>query len=100
MNGGMADAAPVTSSDDSFSWIGGGIQLQAPDQSRFGRPSQNVQPMTVQLRAEVRTEPGGPVAWVATLRCAMRSNDEQKLAYDIGTAIGRAMGRRVDQARF
>lgn len=100
LNGGMADAAPAASSDDSFSWMGGGVQLQAPDQTRFGRPSQNVQPMTVQLRAEVRTEAGGPVVWVATLRCAMRGDDEQKLAYDIGTVIGRAMGRRVDQARF
>jgi hypothetical protein len=100
LTGGMADAAPVASDDDSFSWIGGGVQLQAPDQSRFGRPSQTVRPMTVQLRAEVRAAAGGPVAWVATLRCAMRGDDEQKLAYDIGTAIGRAMGRRVDQARF
>jgi hypothetical protein len=97
LNGGTDDAAPVPSSDNSFSWMSGGIRPQAPDQTQFGRASQDTPPVTVQLRADVRPESGGPVAWVATLRCAMQGNDEQRLAYDIGVVIGRAIGRRADQ---
>jgi len=100
LQGGMYDAAPVPSADDSFSWMGGGIQLQSPDESRFGRPSPNAPPRSLQLRVDVRAEAGGPVAWVATLRCAMQSNDEQLLAYDIGVVIGHAMGQRADQIPF
>ena len=100
LQGGSYDAAPVPSADDAFSWMGGGIQLQSPEETRFGRPSPNTPPRTLQLRVDVQPQSGGPVAWLATLRCTMQSNDEQQLAYDIGAVIGRAMGQRADQIPF
>lgn len=97
---GSGDPARPPPSDSSFSWWNGGVDRQLPDQSRFGGDRRNAGPMTLQLRAQLRTAPDAPVAWVATLQCAVQGNDERQLAFDIGTVIGGAIGRRVEQTAF
>ena len=100
MNGGLEPAGPAAPPGRAFSWVGGGVDRQFPDQTRIRRPGWNTPPMTVQLRAELRPSQAEPVAWVATLQCAMQGDDEQQLAYEIGTLIGGTIGRRVDQTSF
>ena len=87
-------------SDASFGWWNGGVDRQLPEQSRFGGNRQIPGPVNVRLRAELRASPADPVAWVGTLKCAMQGSDERQLAYDIGTVIGGAMGRRVERTPF
>jgi hypothetical protein len=99
-NSGFGDAAPAPQSDGSFGWWNGGVDRQLPDASRFGGSRQTPGPVTVRLRAELRPSLADPVAWVATLRCTMQGSDERQLAYDIGTVIGGAIGRRVEQTSF
>jgi hypothetical protein len=96
--GGPDDAAPPP--DSAFTWWNGGIDQQLPEQSRFGGVRQNPGPATLRLRAELRRSLADPVAWVATLQCAMQGSDERQLAYDIGTVIGGAIGRRVERKSF
>ncbi len=83
-----------------FSWWNGGADPQLPGQSEFGGTRQDAVPMTLRLRAEIRRSQADPVAWVATLQCAMQGSDERQLAYDIGTVIGRAIGHRVERKAF
>ncbi len=98
-NAGFADA-PVPPSDSSFSWWNGGVDRQLPGQSQFGGNRQDPGPVTLRLRAELRASPSDPVAWVATLQCAMQGSDERQLAYDIGTVIGGAIGKRTERTPF
>lgn len=100
MSGGLSEDDPVAPAGHSFSWMGGGVQPQYPDETRIGRSRQDAPPVTVRLRAELRPSPAAPVAWVATLQCARQGDDDRQLAYDIGRLIGGAIGQRVDQARF
>ena len=98
--GGTDDTAPAPPSDPAFTWWNGGADPQLPGQSRFGARSPNPGPVMVRLRAELRRSLADPVAWVATLQCAMQGSDERQLAFDIGTVIGGAIGRRVEQQSF
>lgn len=99
-SGGFRDDAPEPAPEAGFGWMGGGVDRQLPDESRFGGSRQAAGPVTVLLRAELRRTPTDPVAWVATLQCNMQGNDDRLLSFEIGTLIGGAIGRRVDQARF
>lgn len=97
---GLDDAAPAPPSDPGFSWGNGGTDPQLPGESQFGRSRPAPGPVTVRLRAEIRRSPADPVAWVATLQCARNGSDDRQLAYDIGTVLGGAIGRRVGRKPF
>jgi hypothetical protein len=98
--GGSGGAAPVAPSDNAFSWWNGGMDPQSPDESRFGGNRPPPGPATLYLRAEIRPSPADPVAWVATLQCTLQGSDDRQLAFDLGTVIGGAIGRRVEQTAF
>lgn len=97
---GLDDADRTRQSGSGFSWWNGGADPQLPGQSAFGGTRQAPVPPTLRLRAEIRRSQADPVAWVATLQCAMQGSDERQLAYDIGTVIGRAIGHRVERKAF
>lgn len=94
------DLGAAPRSDSASSWWNGGADQQLPGESRFGGNRQSSGPVTLRLRVEIRRSATDPVAWAATLRCTMRGDDERQLAYDIGTVIGGAVGRRVERKSF
>ncbi|CAH2602933.1 conserved protein of unknown function [Rhodovastum atsumiense] len=93
-------AAPTVEASPGFSWMGGGIDRQAPEKGRLGGEPRATGPVTLMLRADVRPDPAQPVAWTASLQCTRRDRDDRRLAYEIGTVIGRAIGRRAERVRF
>lgn len=97
---GPDDAAREANPDTSASWWNGGVTQQYAPSSQFGGDGSAPAAATLQLRAELRPSPADPVAWVATLQCTLQGSDERRLAYDIGTVIGGAIGRRVDAQSF
>jgi hypothetical protein len=99
LSGRPGDVASGLPPGAAFSWMAGGIHPQLPDQDRIGGPQQAGQ-TTVQLRAELRPLPSGPVVWAAELQCAMQGDDERQLGYDLGSVIGGAIGRRVERTSF
>lgn len=98
--GGGDGVAPMSDPDSSSSWWNGGVTQQYADESRFGGAPQAPGPGTLQLRAELRPSMAEPVAWVASLQCSLQGSDDRQLAYDMGTVIGGAIGRRVEQGSF
>jgi lipoprotein signal peptidase len=49
------------------------------------------------LRARLRDAQTDTVDWIATLQCTPQGNDNRQLAYDLGTLIGGAIGKRIDR---
>lgn len=97
---GADDPALPPPAGSGFSWGNGGVDQQLPGESRFGAGRPGPGPVTLRLRAEIRRSPADPVAWVATLQCARQGSDDRELAYDLGTVIGGAIGRRVERRPF
>ncbi len=79
--------------------MSGGVPMEQPGMPRFGAaPSPG--PRTLMLRADLRDAATGLPLWIATIQCQVRTSNEQQLAYDIGTLIGRSAGKRVDRSSF
>lgn len=99
LSGGNAAAAPVPSSDfTNFEWAGG-LNQSSPDQTKFGAaPAPG--PQTLLMRAELRRSADAPVAWVGTLQCSVQTGDTRQLAYDLGTIVGGALGKRSERTPF
>jgi hypothetical protein len=58
------------------------------------------QPVILMLRARLRDAQTDTVDWIATLQCTPQGNDNRQLAYDLGTLIGAAIGKRIDRSPF
>ena len=85
--------------------MGGGVDQQLPDTPNQGiiprRGSRNGPgASTLMLRAEITDPDTRPVAWVATLQCAIGSQSNDQLAYDLGVLIGGAIGKTVARKTF
>ncbi len=99
LTGGPQRREPFDAPANSFGWMGGGINMQEPNAGRFGRPAAPP-PMLLQIRATLSAAASGPVQWVAVLQCSMRGADDRALAFQIGSLIGQAIGKRVENKPF
>ena len=96
--GGSAPSQPL---NQSFSWLNGGLDRQAPQESELGSLSFDpATPMALFLRAEVRAGGSDWPAWVGLLNCSMQGGDQRQMAYDIGATLGGAIGQEVPQRPF
>jgi hypothetical protein len=88
------------------SWSGGdaaalqgGQTLALPDIPNYDAfsPAQPVQSALLILRAEARNKDADAPDWVASVQCTMQGTDNQTLAYQLGYAIGGAIGKERDK---
>jgi hypothetical protein len=86
-------------SGDNAPWLQGGQSAALPDMPRYDMfsPAPAPQPVIRMLRAQLRDAQSNAVDWVATLQCTPQGNDNRQLAYDLGTLIGGAIGKRIDR---
>jgi hypothetical protein len=77
----------------------GGQSAALPDMPRYDMfsPAPAPQPVILMLRARLRDAQTDTVDWIATLQCTPQGNDNRQLAYDLGTLIGGAIGKRIDR---
>jgi hypothetical protein len=80
---GATGPAPGTYS--GFTWVSG---MNAP-----GRGQWSIQGATVSVSAEATDTTSLALAWVGTLNCTIMTADPYVLAEDLGTVIGRSIGR-------
>ena len=89
------------------SWSGGdaaalqgGQTLALPDIPNYDAfsPAQPVQSALLILRAEARNKDADAPDWVASVQCTMQGTDNQTLAYQLGYAIGGAIGKERNKA--
>jgi len=87
-----------------FDWNGlqGGLNQVYPDmpEEQLLQRRRADGPTTLMMRAELRTTDSGPVAWVATVQCEVETNSMADLAADMGTLIGKSLGRTLDSQHF
>jgi hypothetical protein len=86
-------------SGDNAPWLQGGQSAALPDMPRYDMfsPAPAPQPVILMLRAQLRDAQSNAIDWVATLQCTPQGNDNRQLAYDLGTLIGGAIGKRIDR---
>ena len=61
-------------------------------------PAQPVQSALLLLRAEPRNTGADAPDWVASVQCTIQGTDNQTLAYQLGYAIGGAIGKERNKA--
>ncbi len=103
--GGNNDAGGGSSQDSQYSdWNGlqGGLTQTYPDmpEDQLLQRRRADGPATLMMRAELRTGDAAPVAWVATVQCEVQTDSMADLAGDMGTLIGKSLGRTVESQRF
>jgi hypothetical protein len=77
----------------TFEW---GPSRQTAGQTRLGyRRDPASAPQQLALRADLRAAGETRVAWTATIRCTVQTGDMAQLAYDLGAALGPAIGKSV-----
>ena len=92
--GGWSDSA-----GENAPGLQGGQSAALPDMPRYDMFSSAPapQPVILMLRARLRDAQTDTVDWIATLQCTPQGNDNRQLAYDLGTLIGGAIGKRIDR---
>jgi len=95
--GGWSDSA-----GENAPGLQGGQSAALPDMPRYDMFSSAPapQPVILMLRARLRDAQTDTVDWIATLQCTPQGNDNRQLAYDLGTLIGAAIGKRIDRSPF
>jgi hypothetical protein len=102
---GNNDVGGGSSQDSQYSeWNGlqGGLTRTYPDmpEEQLLQRRRADGPANLMMRAELRTSDDAPVAWVATVQCQVQTDSMPDLAADMGSLIGKSLGRTVESQRF
>ena len=104
---GETSSGAVRGSERNYSELGGlaggGMRPRPPSMPATGmmasRSAPAAQPLLV-VRVDATAVKDARIAWVSSMQCRMTGSDEGRLAQELGSVIGGALGTRVERQAF